>query len=107
MPLGTGQADEASVKQKTLEYGYKEHTVTDRVAEAPAEHHVVTKEVKTVYVPPDKPIPAAEKKEVYVSTEVRLSLHCIVFQNLCPGEICFSLENSITFSTTFSIALCR
>ncbi|KFO86633.1 Titin, partial [Buceros rhinoceros silvestris] len=73
-PLGTGQADEASVKQKTLEYGYREHTVTDRVAEAPAEHHVVTKEVKTVYVPPEKPIPAAEKKEVYVSTEIKRAM---------------------------------
>ncbi|KFO13403.1 Titin, partial [Balearica regulorum gibbericeps] len=66
------QADEAYVKQKTLEYGYKEHTVTDRVAEAPAERHVVTKEVKTVYVPPEKHISAAEKKDVHVSTEVRI-----------------------------------
>ncbi|KFP32174.1 Titin, partial [Colius striatus] len=71
-PWEPEQADEAYVKQKTLEYGYKEHAVTDHVAEAPAEHHVVTKEVKTVYVPPEKHISAAEKKEVHVSTEVRL-----------------------------------
>lgn len=90
-----------------MEYGYKEHTVTDHVAEAPAERHVVTKEVKTVTVPPEKHISAAEKKEVHISTEVRLSLHCILFQKLCASEICFSLENSITFSTTFFIALCR
>lgn len=65
------------MKQKTLEYGYKEQVtdrvaaVTDRVAEAPAERHVVTKEVKTVYVPPEKHISAVEKKEVQISAEVR------------------------------------
>lgn len=80
-----------------MEYGYKEHTVTDHVAEAPAERHVVTKEVKTVYVPPEKHISAAEKKEFHVSTEVRISLHYILFQKLCPSEICFGLEKSITF----------
>lgn len=90
-----------------MEYGYKEHTVTDHVAEAPAERHVVTKEVKTVYVPPEKHISAAEKKEVHVSTEVRLNLYCILFQKLCPSETCFSLENSIMLSTTFLFALCR
>ncbi|NXD75821.1 TITIN protein, partial [Halcyon senegalensis] len=70
-PWEIEQADEAYVKQKTLEYGYKEHAVTDHVAETPAERHVVTKEVKTVYVPPEKHISAAEK-EVHISTEVRL-----------------------------------
>ncbi|NXI37962.1 TITIN protein, partial [Galbula dea] len=70
-PWETEQADEAYLKQKTLEYGYKEHTVTDHVAEAPAERHVVTKEVKTVYAPPEKHITAAEKKEVHVSTEIK------------------------------------
>jgi len=84
-----------------LEYGYKEHAVKDH--EAQAEHHVATKEVKTVYVPPEKHIPAAEKKEVHVSTEVRLSFHSIIFQKLCLNEIFFSLENSITFSITFSL----
>lgn len=54
-----------------MEYGYKEHTVTDR-AEAPAERHVVTKEVKTVYIPPEKHVPAPEKQEVHISKEVRL-----------------------------------
>lgn len=90
-----------------MEYGYKEHAVTEHVAEAPAERHVVTKEVKTVYVPPEKHVPAAEKKEVHVSTEVRLSLYCIIFQKLCPSEICFSLVKCITFSKPFFIALCR
>ncbi|NXM71581.1 TITIN protein, partial [Serilophus lunatus] len=70
-PWQPEQADEAYVKQKTLEYGYKEHTVTDRVSEAPAERHVVTKEVKTVYVPPEKHIPAAEKQEVHISKEIK------------------------------------
>lgn len=54
-----------------MEYGYKEHTVTDRGPEAPAERHVVTKEVKTVYVPPEKHISAPEKQEVHISKEVR------------------------------------
>lgn len=94
-PWETQQADEAYAKQKTLEYGYKEQTITDRVAEAPPERHIVTKEVKTVHVPPEKHISAAEKKEVSLSTEVRLSLLCFLFQKLCPSEICFS----ITFST--------
>ncbi|NWW99578.1 TITIN protein, partial [Caloenas nicobarica] len=71
-PWEPERVDEAYVKQKTLEYGYKEHAVTEHIAEAPAERHVVTKEVKTVYVPPEKHIPAAEKKEVHISTEVRL-----------------------------------
>ncbi|XP_009989473.1 PREDICTED: titin-like [Tauraco erythrolophus] len=70
-PWEPEHADEAYAKQKTLEYGYKEHTVTDRVAEAPAERHVVTKEVKTVYVPPEKHISAAEKKEIQISTEIK------------------------------------
>ncbi|KAF1662939.1 Titin, partial [Aptenodytes patagonicus] len=70
-PWEPEQADEAYVKQKTLEYGYEEHAVTDHVAEAPAEHHVVTKEVKTVYVPPEKPVSAAEKKEFHISTEIK------------------------------------
>uniref|UniRef100_A0A8C3KGI9 Ig-like domain-containing protein n=1 Tax=Calidris pygmaea TaxID=425635 RepID=A0A8C3KGI9_9CHAR len=65
-PWEQEQADEAYVKQKTLEYGYKEH-----IAEAPAERHVVTKEVKTVYVPPEKHISAAEKKQVHISTEIK------------------------------------
>ncbi|OXB61722.1 hypothetical protein ASZ78_002723 [Callipepla squamata] len=68
-PWETEQVDETFVKQKTLEYGYKEHAVKDH--EAQAEHHVATKEVKTVYVPPEKHIPAAEKKEVHVSTETK------------------------------------
>ncbi|POI25418.1 hypothetical protein CIB84_010832, partial [Bambusicola thoracicus] len=68
-PWETEQVDETYVKQKTLEYGYKEHAVKDH--EAQAEHHVATKEVKTVYVPPEKHIPAAEKKEVHVSTEIK------------------------------------
>ncbi|KAK1196573.1 TITIN protein, partial [Pygoscelis papua] len=66
-PWEPEQADEAYVKRKTLEYGYEEHAVTDHVAEAPAEHHVVTKEVKTVYVPPEKHVSAAEKKEFHIS----------------------------------------
>ncbi|NXE21879.1 TITIN protein, partial [Ardeotis kori] len=70
-PWEPEQADEAYVKQKTLEYGYKAHAVTEHVAEAPAERHVVTKEVKTVYVPHEKHISAAEKKEVHISTEVK------------------------------------
>ncbi|NXG82258.1 TITIN protein, partial [Stercorarius parasiticus] len=65
-PWEQEQADETYVKQKTLEYGYKEH-----VAEAPAERHVATKEVKTVYVPPEKHISAAEKKQVHISTEIK------------------------------------
>lgn len=100
-PWETEKVDETYVKKKTLEYGYKEHAVKDH--EAQAEHHVATKEVKTVYVPPEKHIPAAEKKEVHVSTEVRLSFHSIIFQKLCLNEIFFSLENSITFSITFSL----
>ncbi|KFV66309.1 Titin, partial [Dryobates pubescens] len=72
-PWETQEADEAYVKQKTLEYGYKEHTVTDHVAEAPAERHIATKEVKTVYAPPEKHISAAEKKEVSLSTEIKRS----------------------------------
>ncbi|NWS55827.1 TITIN protein, partial [Chunga burmeisteri] len=70
-PWEPEQADEAYVKQKTLEYGYKERAVTDHVAESPAERHVVTKEVKTVYVPSEKHISAAEKKEIHVSTEIK------------------------------------
>ncbi|NXB05638.1 TITIN protein, partial [Cnemophilus loriae] len=70
-PWQPEQADEAYVKEKTLEYGYKEHTVTDHVSEAPAERHVVTKEVKTVYVPPEKHISAPEKQEVHVSKEIK------------------------------------
>lgn len=85
-----------------MEYGYKEHTVTDRGPEAPAERHVVTKEVKTVYVPPEKHISAPEKQEVHISKEVRFFfLHYILFQILCPSEICFSLKNSITFNNFF------
>ncbi|NXG04874.1 TITIN protein, partial [Sakesphorus luctuosus] len=70
-PWQPEQADEAYVKQQTLEYGYKERTVADRVSEAPAERHVVTKEVKTVYVPPEKHISAAEKQEVHISKEIK------------------------------------
>uniref|UniRef100_A0A493TUK4 Ig-like domain-containing protein n=1 Tax=Anas platyrhynchos platyrhynchos TaxID=8840 RepID=A0A493TUK4_ANAPP len=70
-PWEPEQADEAYVKQKGLEYSYKEHAVREHVSEVPAEHHVVTKEVKTVYVPPEKHISAAEKKEVHVSTEIK------------------------------------
>ncbi|NXH49300.1 TITIN protein, partial [Dicaeum eximium] len=70
-PWQPEQADEAYVKEKTLEYGYKEHTVTDRVSEAPAERHVVTKEVKTVYVPPEKHISIPEKQEVHISKEIK------------------------------------
>ncbi|NWW69913.1 TITIN protein, partial [Climacteris rufus] len=70
-PWQPEQADETYVKQKTLEYGYKEHTVTDHVSEAPTERHVVTKEVKTVYVPPEKHISAAEKQEVHISKEIK------------------------------------
>ncbi|NXX11899.1 TITIN protein, partial [Podargus strigoides] len=70
-PWEPEQTDETYVKQKTLEYGYKKHTVADHIAEAPAERHVVTKEVKTVHVPPEKPISTAEKKEFHVSTEVK------------------------------------
>ncbi|NXI26726.1 TITIN protein, partial [Sterrhoptilus dennistouni] len=69
-PWQPEQADETYVKEKTLEYGYKEHTVTDR-ADAPAERHVVTKEVKTVYIPPEKHIPAPEKQEVHISKEIK------------------------------------
>ncbi|NXR33792.1 TITIN protein, partial [Zosterops hypoxanthus] len=69
-PWQPEQADETYVKEKTLEYGYKEHTVTDR-AEAPAERHVVTKEVKTVYIPPEKHVPAPEKQEVHISKEIK------------------------------------
>ncbi|NXO20801.1 TITIN protein, partial [Cisticola juncidis] len=70
-PWQPEQADEAYVKEKTLEYGYKEHIVTDRVSEAPAERHVVTKEVKTVYIPPEKHISAPEKQEVHISKEIK------------------------------------
>ncbi|NXK58204.1 TITIN protein, partial [Sylvietta virens] len=70
-PWQPEQADEAYVKEKTLEYGYKEHTVTERGSEAPAERHVVTKEVKTVYVPPEKHISAPEKQEVHISKEIK------------------------------------
>ncbi|NXQ36801.1 TITIN protein, partial [Alaudala cheleensis] len=70
-PWQPEQADESYVKEKTLEYGYKEHTVTDRVSEAPAERHVVTKEVKTVYIPPEKHITAPEKQEVHISKEIK------------------------------------
>ncbi|NXA48856.1 TITIN protein, partial [Nothocercus julius] len=70
-PWEPEHADEAYVKQTALEYGYKERAVAERIAEAPAEHHVVTKEVKTVYVPPEKHISDAEKKEVHVSTEIK------------------------------------
>ncbi|NXD91739.1 TITIN protein, partial [Chaetorhynchus papuensis] len=70
-PWQPEQADEAYVKQKTVEYGYKEHTVTDHVSEAPAERHVVTKEVKTVYVPPEKHVSAPEKQEVHISKEIK------------------------------------
>ncbi|NXO00169.1 TITIN protein, partial [Rhinopomastus cyanomelas] len=69
-PWETKQVDETYTKQKTLEYDYKERTVTEHVAETPAEHHVVTKEVKTVCVPPEKPVSAAEK-DVYVSTKIQ------------------------------------
>ncbi|NXM99795.1 TITIN protein, partial [Sylvia borin] len=65
------EQDEAYVKEKTVEYGYKEHTVTDRGSEAPAERHVVTKEVKTVYIPPEKHISAPEKQEVHISKEIK------------------------------------
>lgn len=78
-------ADEAYVKEKTLEYGYKEHTVTDRGSEAPAERHVVTKEVKTVYVPPEKHISTPEKQEVHLSKEVRLFFYITFFsRNYVP-----------------------
>ncbi|NWV68584.1 TITIN protein, partial [Malurus elegans] len=70
-PWQPEQADDSYVKQKTLEYGYKEHTVTDHVSEAPAERHVVTKEVKTIYPPPEKHIPAPEKQEVHISKEIK------------------------------------
>ncbi|NWS69843.1 TITIN protein, partial [Crotophaga sulcirostris] len=70
-PWEPEKADEAYIKQRTVEYGYKEKAVTDHVAEAPAERHIVTKEVKTVYVPPEKHISAAEKKEVHISTEIK------------------------------------
>ncbi|RLW00977.1 hypothetical protein DV515_00008307, partial [Chloebia gouldiae] len=70
-PWQPEQADEAYVTEKTLEYGYKEHTVTDRGSEAPAERHVVTKEVKTVYVPPEKHISTPEKQEVHISKEIK------------------------------------
>ncbi|KAI1237128.1 hypothetical protein IHE44_0014383 [Lamprotornis superbus] len=70
-PWQPEQVDETYVKEKTLEYGYKEHTVTDRGPEAPAERHVVTKEVKTVYVPPEKHISAPEKQEVHISKEIK------------------------------------
>ncbi|NXA32886.1 TITIN protein, partial [Eudromia elegans] len=70
-PWEPEHVDEAYVKQTALEYGYKERAVAERVAEAPAEHHVVTKEVKTVYVPPEKHISDAEKKEVHISTEIK------------------------------------
>ncbi|NWT65536.1 TITIN protein, partial [Prunella himalayana] len=70
-PWQPEQADEAYVKEKTLEYGYKEHTVTDRGSEAPAERHIVTKEVKTVYVPPEKHISTPEKQEVHISKEIK------------------------------------
>ncbi|NWQ99883.1 TITIN protein, partial [Paradoxornis webbianus] len=70
-PWQPEQADETYVKEKTVEYGYKEHTVTDRVSEAPAERHVVTKEVKTVYIPPEKHISAPEKQEVHISKEIK------------------------------------
>ncbi|NXC95091.1 TITIN protein, partial [Certhia familiaris] len=70
-PWQPEQPDETYVKEKTLEYGYKEHTVTDRGFEAPAERHVVTKEVKTVYVPPEKHISAPEKQEVHISKEIK------------------------------------
>ncbi|NXD37078.1 TITIN protein, partial [Copsychus sechellarum] len=70
-PWQPEQVDETYVKEKTVEYGYKEHTVTDRGPEAPAERHVVTKEVKTVYVPPEKHIPAPEKQEVHISKEIK------------------------------------
>ncbi|NXW75703.1 TITIN protein, partial [Hirundo rustica] len=70
-PWQPEQADEAYVKEKTLEYGYKEHTVTDRGSEVPAERHVVTKEVKTVYIPPEKHISAPEKQEFHISKEIK------------------------------------
>lgn len=84
-PWQPEQADEAYVKEKTLEYGYKEHIVTDHGPEAPAERHVVTKEVKTVYIPPEKHISAPEKQEVHISKEVRLFFFITFFsRNYVP-----------------------
>lgn len=65
-----------------MEYGYKEHTVTDHVSEVPAERHVVTKEVKTVHVPPEKHISAPEKQEVHISKEVRLFFYITFFSRI-------------------------
>lgn len=98
-PWETEQVDETHVKHKTLEYGYKERAVKDH--EAQAEHHVATKEVKTVYIPPEKHIPAAEKKEVHVSTEVRLDSIPSFSKNYVSMRS-FSAQRT-AFSTIFSL----